>query len=368
MEENQNLDVSLCHKKYSKTCISPEPSPTPPPPISFLQDDQLVQAQRVAITVKDFNYYIGHAYVALGRLDVQLDRPAPRHLRLYAPRRTEMRRIFQQLRSMPPQPPSGYIIDIQREGEGGGAGAGAGSTGNTRAMISRGPAGLFGSLAGLAGADRNQTLSEALGRQSRSGGLEELVNRTTGPDFKATLAEVKKEQDERQRKEAEDAEKAAEAGESSEKSVEASSSTVPSDTSTSTKPAAENKVPKLETKEEEAMDTSEQPDQEKQVEKEKAMEHEAPMEQDKPVEPDKPASSETLGASVSAPGAGGSGGGTQGAAGGEGEKKESREKKEGGEGEGEEDSETPQYLARLLSELITGMVAPGMEGAPNDGT
>ena len=62
-----------------------------------------------------------------------------------------------------------------------------------------------------------------------------------------------------------------------------------------------------------------------------------------------------------------SGAAAEGVKGGDGEKEEAGEKKEGG-AEGEEDSETPQYLARLLSELITGMVAPGMEAAPNDGT
>ena len=288
---------------------------------------------------------------------------------------------------MPPQPPSGYIIDIQREGEGGGAGVGAGSGGqgrNTRAMISRGPAGLFGSLAGLAGADRNQTLSEALGRQSRSGGLEELVNRTTGPDFKAKLDEVRKEQAERHQKEAEDAEK----GTGAEKSGEASSASVPSDSSACTSiqqatEKSESEVPKLETKDEEAMDISEQTEQEKPAEQGSAVEHEAPMEedrpmeeikpmeQDKPVEQDKPSSAETGGIStapVGVPDVSCSGGGAEGATVGEGDKKESGEKKEGGEGEGEDDSETPQYLARLLSELITGMVAPGMEAAPNDGT
>ena len=350
------------------------------------QDDNLVQAQRVAITVKDFNYYIGHAYVALGRLDVQLDRPAPRHLRLYAPRRTEMRRIFQQLRSMPPQPPSGYIIDIQREGEGG-AGGGAGGTGqgqgrSTRAMISRGPAGLFGGLGGLGGGGG---LGGAMGGQSRTGGLEELVNRTSGPEFKAKLDEVRKDQEDQRQKVLEELEKEEKEGEgSSDKAGEAttdSESMVPdttkstvadevaSDVPVADKDAAETKTvseaPKLELKEDEAMDTSEQPEQ---------------MEEDKKLTVSDEGSG-TKGGDVdvatsdSGGAEGGTGGGaTAGATGTEGEKKdetgekkdEMGEKKEGEDGE--EDAETPQYLARLLSELITGMVAPGMEAAPNDGT
>ena len=330
------------------------------------QDDELVQAQRVAITVKDFNYYIGHAYVALGRLDVQLDRPAPRHLRLYAPRRTEMRRIFQQLRSMPPAPPSGYIIDIQREGEGGSGSGGGGAAGGgasgpgrtTRAMISRGPASLFSRFAGM---DPNTPLSVALGREreSRSGGLEELSNRTSGPDFKAKLDEIRKEQAEKQQKEGEEANKEEggeaasedkkEGGESSGAAAAAPTDAAP----VQTEPSSGKQ--ELETKaEDEAMDTSEQTFEQ------------APQTEEKPMEQNKPSGGGggDSGGVASSSGEGGASG-----EGGEGEKKETGEKKEGEEGEGgEEDGETPQYLARLLSELITGMVAPGMEAAPNDGT
>ena len=260
---------------------------------------------------------------------------------------------------MPPQPPSGYIIDIQREGEGGGTGGGAteggggasGSGRTTRAMISRGPASLFSRFAGM---DPNTPLSVALGREreSRSGGLEELVNRTTGPEFKAKLDEVRKEQAERQKKEAEEAsaKEGGEASSSEKKEVDSTSSAsaAPADTTTTTasvetKPSVE--PPKLDTKEDEAMDTSEK--------SEATQLEEKPMEQDKPSD----------GGVTTSSGEGGASGAAEG-----GDKKEPGEKKEGEGGEGEDDGETPQYLARLLSELITGMVAPGMEVAPNDGT
>ena len=323
----------------------------------------------MAITVKDFQYYIGHAYVALARLDVQLDRPAPRNLRLYAPRRTEMRRIFQQLRSLPPQPPSGYIIDIQREGEGGGAsggggggGAGGGAQGTTRAMISRGPSSLLSRL-GLTEADRHKTLGEAL-RDRNARRRAAAAQQPEGPSLRERIEEARKE---RRKKEAEAADKEGSGGgdgkePASEKFDESSIPDVISIPLTADKTQkTEEVVPKLETKEEEAMDTSEA-----------THEQEKPMEQDKPAEQDKPVSSGEAAATAATSvgvegGAQGEGGVATGA---EGEKKpdESKGEKKDGEGDGEEDSETPQYLARLLSELITGMVAPGMEAAPNDGT
>ena len=119
-----------------------------------LQEEEALSASRLSQTLKDYNYYIGHAYVALARLNVNMLADPPRTLRLNAPRRTEMRHIMSQLRSMPPQRPSGYIIDIKRDGEEGQEGQGQ----TTRATISReggpfGGAGPFGA-GGLFGGPR----------------------------------------------------------------------------------------------------------------------------------------------------------------------------------------------------------------------
>ena len=91
----------------------------PPSLPPFPQGDESLHAQRITLTVKDFNYYIGHAYAASSRLQIAMQMGPPRYVKLVAPRRTEMRRVLQQLRDMPPQRPEpGYIIDIQRDEEG----------------------------------------------------------------------------------------------------------------------------------------------------------------------------------------------------------------------------------------------------------
>lgn len=96
-----------------------------------------MMATRVALTVKDFNYYIGHAYVSLSRLHINMLANPPRNIRLTAPRRTEMRRMMQQFRSnaAPPrrgEAPSGYIVDISRDDAPGDS---------TRAIVNRGSGG-----------------------------------------------------------------------------------------------------------------------------------------------------------------------------------------------------------------------------------
>jgi hypothetical protein len=88
----------------------------------------------MALTVKDFNYYIGHAYVSLSRLNINMQSNPPRTLRLTAQRRTEMRRMMNQFRGAAPprlEPPSGFIVDISKDDENGGEG------GSTRAIVSR---------------------------------------------------------------------------------------------------------------------------------------------------------------------------------------------------------------------------------------
>lgn len=70
-------------------------------------------AERVAITVRDVYYYLGHAQVAMSRLHVSMMTSVPRIVKTLPPRRTEMRRVIQSLSSMAPTTPSGYIIDIE---------------------------------------------------------------------------------------------------------------------------------------------------------------------------------------------------------------------------------------------------------------
>jgi hypothetical protein len=81
-----------------------------------LSIEEGLQAERLAQTVKEFNYYIGHALISLSRLEMTMNAPPPRPVKLAPTRRTEMRRVMRDLRNMPPRAPSGYIIDIQREG------------------------------------------------------------------------------------------------------------------------------------------------------------------------------------------------------------------------------------------------------------
>lgn len=73
-------------------------------------------AERLSLTIKDFNYYIGHAMISVSRLQMTMNVPPPRNVKLAPTRRTEMRRVMRDLRNMPPRAPSGYIVDIQREG------------------------------------------------------------------------------------------------------------------------------------------------------------------------------------------------------------------------------------------------------------
>lgn len=73
-------------------------------------------AERLSLTIKDFNYYIGHAMISISRLQMTMNVPPPRSVKLAPTRRTEMRRVMRDLRNMPPRAPSGYIVDIQREG------------------------------------------------------------------------------------------------------------------------------------------------------------------------------------------------------------------------------------------------------------
>lgn len=92
-----------------------------------------MHATRVALTVKDFNYYIGHAQVSLSRLNINMLSKPPRTLRLTAQRRTEVRRMIRG--GAPPrgEAPSGYIVDISKDNEAGGEGGGT----STRAIVNR---------------------------------------------------------------------------------------------------------------------------------------------------------------------------------------------------------------------------------------
>ena len=83
---------------------------------SLTQIEAGLQAERVAQTVKEFNYYIGHAMISISRLQMIMNTPPPRNIKLAPTRRTEMRRVMRDLRNMPPRAPSGYIVDIQRDG------------------------------------------------------------------------------------------------------------------------------------------------------------------------------------------------------------------------------------------------------------
>ena len=83
--------------------------------VLYLQEEPALAASRIAQTVKDFNYYIGHAYVSLSRLHINMGAAPPRVIRLTPPRRTEMRRLMQQIRTLPPRQPQGYIVDITRD-------------------------------------------------------------------------------------------------------------------------------------------------------------------------------------------------------------------------------------------------------------
>ena len=98
-----------------------------------------MMATRVALTVKDFNYYIGHAYASLSRLHVNLTAPPPRVIRLTAPKRTETRRMMHQQHhqhqqrhvpapTRPGEPPSSYIVDISKNDQPGES---------TRAIVNR---------------------------------------------------------------------------------------------------------------------------------------------------------------------------------------------------------------------------------------
>lgn len=81
-----------------------------------IQIEEGLQAERLAQTVKEFNYYIGHAMISVSRLEITMNFPPPRAVKLAPTRRTEMRRVMRDLRNMPPRAPSGYIVDIQRDG------------------------------------------------------------------------------------------------------------------------------------------------------------------------------------------------------------------------------------------------------------
>ncbi len=105
--------------------------------VSLQQDTDAMTATRVALTVKDFNYYIGHAYVSLSRLHINMMAAPPRTIRLTAPRRTEMRRMMTQMRNDPPprsEVPSGYIVDISRDDD---IGEASGERRSTRAIVNR---------------------------------------------------------------------------------------------------------------------------------------------------------------------------------------------------------------------------------------
>ena len=82
----------------------------------IVQIEEGLQAERLAQTVKEFNYYIGHALISLSRLEMTMNNPPPRPVKLAPTRRSEMRRVMRDLRNMPPRAPSGYIVDIQRDG------------------------------------------------------------------------------------------------------------------------------------------------------------------------------------------------------------------------------------------------------------
>ena len=112
-----------------------------------LQDRDAMAATRVALTVKDFNYYIGHAYVSLSHLHVNMLAAPPRTIRLTATHRTEMRRMVTRVRRDPSprsEAPSGYIVDISRDDD-----AREGRT--TRAIVNRSGG---GGGAGRGGRDR----------------------------------------------------------------------------------------------------------------------------------------------------------------------------------------------------------------------
>ncbi|XP_064395426.1 uncharacterized protein LOC135342588 isoform X2 [Halichondria panicea] len=103
---------------------------------------------QIAQTVREFNYYMGHAAVSLSRLHVNMFAPPPRVIVSTPPKTTEMRGIMSQMRSMhaAPRPPSGYVIEITHNDE-------SGQERTTRARLDTGgrPGGLFGGLGGGGG-------------------------------------------------------------------------------------------------------------------------------------------------------------------------------------------------------------------------
>lgn len=104
----------------------------------------------MALTVKDFNYYIGHAYVSLSRLNVSMISQPPRNISLTAPRRTEMRRMMQQMRqrhaasAAASDGPSGYIVDISRDDQPSDGSQLGPERRSTRAVVNRAPPGQSG--------------------------------------------------------------------------------------------------------------------------------------------------------------------------------------------------------------------------------
>lgn len=143
-----------------------------------------MHATRVALTVKDFNYYIGHAYASLSRLHINMTAAPPRNIRLTAPRRTEMRHMMHQFRGNPAprgEAPSGYIVDISRDDEG----EDGGERRSTRAIVNRGggSGGGGGGGGGDGGAGNSEGASESGGQQGQQGGQRESTgeSRTNRP-------------------------------------------------------------------------------------------------------------------------------------------------------------------------------------------
>ena len=80
-----------------------------PPTTHTTQELEAWKEAQIAQTVREFNYYMGHAAVSLSRLHVNMFAPPPRVIVSTPPKTTEMRGIMSQMRSMhaAPRPPSG---------------------------------------------------------------------------------------------------------------------------------------------------------------------------------------------------------------------------------------------------------------------
>ena len=122
----------------------------------YQKEAEAVLAAQIALTVRDSIYYIGHGNVSLARLHINYLTPPPRYLRLAAPHKTEVRRVMMSMRRCFPSmhrmhEPSGYIVDISRDGDGAGGDQSSGERRTTRAVVNRSTLGVGGGMPGYGG-------------------------------------------------------------------------------------------------------------------------------------------------------------------------------------------------------------------------